>query len=325
MGEDRTSAERHGLLVAVLVLGLVLLPACGYPSFGFVPDEAVDGDVADTTLDVAAPNADTGADAFADVAETTDVGQDAGDANEAAADTGPCPVVTGGDACTTIPKFRAAAQVVDGIGDEFCDVPATKLIAISGADMSPTPPPADIDTVMWTRIAWSTTAIHIHVRVDQATVYPPLSTEELWRGDGIELFISGLSTLAGDYTTAKQPGTFQIIAVGPQAGTAPRAGVYYGSDGLQTFLDSAHYAARITPTGYELEMKIDWADLKATPSSGKVIGFDIGVDVRQTASASLRLQSFLGFVPVSVTTPCALPRGPHPSCDDRTWCTPTLE
>ena len=316
---------RRTLHVASLSGAIALVAGCGYPSFGFVPDDSLDAGGIDTALDDSGSPIDSGTDVGTDATDAAEVATDAIDAAETAVDAGPCPIVTGGDACTKIPKFKATAQLVDGVGDEFCDVPATKLIATSGADMDPTPPPSGIDTVVWTRIAWSTTAIHIHIRVDQAMVFPPLSTEELWVGDGIELFISGLSTFSGDYTATKQPGTFQIIAVAPQTGTPARAGVYYGSAGLQTFLDTAHYAARITPTGYEIELKIDWTDLKATPTSGKIIGFDFAVDVRQTASSSLRLQSFLAFKPVTTTTPCDPPRGAHPSCDDRTWCTPTLE
>ncbi|MEO7095011.1 MAG: hypothetical protein ABI175_17260, partial [Polyangiales bacterium] len=147
----------------------------------------------------------------------------------------------------------------------------------------------------------------------------------IWLGDGIELFIGGTSALVGDYTPTTQPGAFQIIAVPPNGAAAARAAVYTGSDGFQVFLDPGHIAARITPTGYELELKIDWADLKAIPSSGKAIAFTAAVDVRQTAASRLKLQSFLGFRTVTATTPCDLPRGPHPSCDDRTWCVPTLE
>jgi hypothetical protein len=282
----------------VVLFGLTT--GCGYPTFGFVPDVASD-----------APK-DAEPDTIVDAAEA--------DVHDGA----PCPVLEGGDACKTIPRLGAVTQIVDGIGDEFCGVPATKLIANSGAHMEPATPPPGIDTVMWTRIAWSAEAIHIHVRVDQALVYAPVATEELWRGDGIELFVSGASTLTGDYTATKQPGTFQIIAVPPNTGTLARAGVYYGSDGLQTFLDPAHFAARLTPTGYEIELRIEWTLLAATPSSGKVIGFDAAVDVRQTASSSLQLQSFIGYRAITGTSPCGA-RGPHPSCDDRTWCVPSLE
>jgi hypothetical protein len=308
----------------VLVLGAA--PACGYPTYGFVPGDSIDATVDASEDDTS--NRDSSGDArdARDGALDANEGGEGGDAGDAPVDTSPCPVVDTGNACTTIPKFAAASQIVDGVGDEFCGIPATKLVANAGPRMYPTPPPAGIDTVMWLRIAWSTAAVHIHVRVDQAAVFAPLSTEELWRGDGIELFISGLSTLTGEYAATKDVGTFQIIAVPPQVGTAARAGVYVGSDGFQTYLDPAHFAGRLTPTGYELELKIDWVDLKATPTSGKIMGFDAAVDVRQTASSLLQLQSFIGYRAVSGTTPCgSTPRGPHPSCDDRTWCVPKLE
>src|SRR5438094_191640 len=72
----------------------------------------------------------------------------------------PCPILTGGDVCSAIPKLTAKAQVLDGVGDEFCDVKATKFVVANGVETDPTPPPPGIDTVAWIRAAWSAEGLH---------------------------------------------------------------------------------------------------------------------------------------------------------------------
>src|SRR5579859_6409813 len=61
----------------------------------------------------------------------------------------PCPILTGGDVCTSIPKLTAKQQVLDGVGDEFCDIKATKFVVANGVETDPSPPPPGIDTVAW--------------------------------------------------------------------------------------------------------------------------------------------------------------------------------
>src|SRR5260221_12127705 len=81
---------------------------------------------------------------------------DAGDAGDTGIDGGqPCPILTGGDVCTTIPKFTAKQQVLDGIGDEFCDIKATKFVVANGVETDPSPPPPGIETVAWIRAGWN--------------------------------------------------------------------------------------------------------------------------------------------------------------------------
>lgn len=301
-------AAIYALAFVAALLALSSLPACTYPEYAFVPDPSGDGGSRDTRLD----------ESTSDVADSAPSAIDATDAIDAI-DAGDCAILTGGDARTSIPFFGTKAQVVDGVGDEFCDIRATKLVASAGALMTPSPAPSGIDTVVWTRIAWSPVALHIHVRVDQASVFAPTATEDIWDGDSIELFVSGAATLTGAYPSTSDPGTFQIIAAPPGA-TAARARI----SGSVTYLDPAHFAGRLTATGYELELRIDWADLETTPASGKHIGFDIGVDVRQTSGSARKIQSFFGYNPVAGSTSCGATTA-HPSCDDRTWCTPALD
>ena len=61
-----------------------------------------------------------------------------------------------------------------------------------------------------------------------------------------------------------------------------------------------------------------------TPSSGATIGFDAGVDVRQSADSPLKLQSIAGYR-AQVSSPSCGGGAGQPSCDDRTWCQPKLE
>lgn len=304
------------------------LPACGYPSYAFDGDaqsfDAID-DAPEETIEPAdvGSDADAARDAFDSALPsdakgdtgTPDVDADAGDAKP------PCPILSGGDACKGIPRFTAPKQVLDGIGDEFCDVPATRLVATAAPYMLPTPPPSGIDTVVLIRTAWSPTALHVHVHVDQGRVSAPGGLEEIWRGDGVEVFASGFTPLTGKYDGTSDPGALQIIAVPPGA-SASRAELYSGET-LKSFLPPSTFAARLVPGGYEVELEIDWTSLHGTPKTGLVIGFDLGVDVRQDpAVIGPKLQSFLAYTAVSLT-PCSKPTA-HPSCDDRTWCTPTL-
>ena len=319
---------------------LVFLPivasiACGYPSYGFVPDDApaVEPKIDSGTLDVdpidtfdSAVVFDEGLDALdaADSALVIDSGTDTLDAAETSK---PCTILVGGDACKKIPRFPAGVkQVVDGAGDEFCEVVATKTIASSGAFMEPTPPPAGIDTVFYTRVAWSDDALHIHVRVEQSAVYPPSSIEQIWHGDAVEIFVGGTAPLTGKYgPKTGDADAYQVIGA-PAGSAAARAEVWYDS-ALQAFLPPSSFAARIVPGGYEIELLLDWTTLKMKPVSGAVIAFDSAVDVRRDSSVTgPRLQSFLGYTKVIGPSPCNPERTTaHPSCDDRSWCSPSLE
>ncbi|MFI5299404.1 MAG: hypothetical protein ACHREM_15030 [Polyangiales bacterium] len=98
--------------------------SCGYPTFSFDAADAADAAAGDDAISTA----DTLDATIADVPVATDTIADTtlDTTPEAPLDAG-CALPLGGDFCTSIPRFTAAAQVLDGIPDEFCDIPATTL------------------------------------------------------------------------------------------------------------------------------------------------------------------------------------------------------
>lgn len=291
---------RSSLAWSLIAAAAIGVPGCGYPAYEFGEGDAA----GDAPLEVGPGDAPPDLESI---------------------DAEPCPIVVGGDACNSIARFSATQQIVDGRGDEFCGIAATKTYATNAAWRFPNPPPPGIDTVFYTRVAWSSDALHVHVRVEQAQVSVPSSTEELWHGDTFELFASGFDALGGSFANADDPGAIQVLAAPPSAAVGARANVYRNRM-LQTFLSPANFAARLVPGGYEIELKLEWATLHGSPVSGARIGFDAGIDVRQDASiVGPKFQAFLGFRAQSGAGPCGADGQAHPSCDDRTWCVPKLE
>jgi hypothetical protein len=317
-------------IASLALLASLASVACGYPSFDFLEtdDTGVDAigdtfvaiDTHDDSTSDGLPFPDTAVDGAKDTTVPFDTPP---------IDTAPCPILVGGDVCTSIPKFTAKDQVLDGDGSEFCDIPATKLVATSGADLDPSPPPSGIDTVVLIRVAWSSIGMHVHVHVDQASVYAPSTSEPTWAGDALELYAAGFDMLTGAYDgSTHDPGAMQIIATPPD----PSRGIVGRSELWQEGLIGAYakFASRLVPGGYEEEFELPWSDLHATsPTSGTGVAFDLAVDVRQSASVTKGplLQSFLYFTPdvgSTVCDPTTRPNG-HPSCDDKTWCKTKLE
>ena len=322
----------------VVGLAAAALGACSYPHFGFTgaadtgPDAVLD----------ASPGADSAADApealdtaAVDAAHpdaprprdsaTTDTPTDTlvADGTDAPADAPSCPILAGGDVCATIHRFTAPKQILDGAGDEFCDVPATRFVVATGAHPSVTPAPAAVDTVVLLRVAWSADALHLHAHVDQAKIYVAPPVEDIWRGDAIEVFVAGSAMLTGPFGPSAD-GAEQILASPDQSPGSPARAWVYVSGSYSSAVGPSNFGTRMVPGGYEIELQIPWVDLRATPVSGGGVAFNLGVDVRQSADVTSGplLQSFLVYNAAPASTTCT---GGHPSCDDRTWCLTHLE
>ncbi len=324
-----------------LAASFVLLAGCSYPSFGFVPDDQLGGDdvgfdagfdavldapvdtsVSETSVDGGVDSSsETSTDTRADTADTRPTDASTGDAPDTT-DAG-CTSPTGGDPCAKIPKFKASKQVFDAKPDEFCGVPTTTWTIATAAHAFPSPVPAGVDTVLVARVAWSTTGLHVHIHVTQSMVFTPIVGEELWHGDAVEVFASGFSKLTGNYTAGNDTGATQIIMV-PASGTKPgRASIYLG-EVVVGDVDPTRWATRNVADGYEVELLLLWSELKGTPASGLAIGFDLAVDVRQISTGATPLVQALYALRTPTPTTCTRTEA-HPSCDDRAWCTPTLE
>ncbi len=279
-----------------------------------------------------APDATTHAEGSSNTSATSDAGADshAGDSAEPG-DAG-CPILVdaGGNVCTAIPAFLGA-QVVDGIGDEFCAIPATTFVVSKGIATVNPGAASQIQTVVYLRMAWSPDAIHLFMNVVEPMVHSPPPGAP-FQGDAIEVYISPSSLLHGTFGADASDVGVHLTCAAPAAAQPPFA-ESFGFPALTpiTVLDGGQFAARLVDGGYNLEVELSWATLatlsagpELSPGALSTIGIDFQCDIGdgdggRTFQSSLALQSFAG----STTCPQYV-HGILPYCDDRTWCTPTL-
>lgn len=241
-------------------------------------------------------------------------------------------VLLGADPCALIPPMpQPETQIVDGSGDEFRDVPGWAFdVATMPVVVPAPPPPVSASGVL--RVAWSPSYFHAHVHMNVANTQPSV-TDQLWRGDAIELFIAPPSPAGydGSYSTTYDTGPLQIILSAPSTASQARAEVCLDCPitGLPaTALSSAEYAGRLVADGYEFEVRLPWGRVTDGPASGKSIAFDFAVDVGSVPGAGgAELQGLLHETPIHGSARCASspPAMAYPACDTRTWCTPTLQ
>jgi hypothetical protein len=246
------------------------------------------------------------------------------------ADAGPCPILVGNDACSTVPRFKAARQVVDGVGDEFCDIPAMEFDVNSCPTLLPPEPPSLPERV-FLRIAWSEDAFHLHVKVVDPNVVVNPESGSLWNGDAVEIYVAGTSGagLTGQYNGTNDGGAIQIVLGPPGGGHGVRGQAFFNYNGQHTStrINEQSYAGRLVPDGYELELRFPWVAFADPRVPGGRIGFDIAVGAQQNADAGGReLQCIISDVFVDGEEACGSQPGvpAQPWCDDRTWCQPEL-
>ena len=263
--------------------------------------------------------------------ETADVSVDTGPED---ADSGPCRITVGNDACATIPRFpRNVTQVVDGYGDEFCGIPAMEFDVNGCPTMIPGGELPILPERVFLRVAWSQRDFHLHVKVvDPNVVVNPADTS-LWNGDAVEIYIAGSSGtdagLTGQYNGNNDGGAIQIVLAPPGAGKPTRGQAFFNYAGRHesTSIDPSSFAGRLTSDGYELELIYTWALIARPRAPGAKIAFDIAIGAQQNADAGGRqLQCIISNVFVDGRDACGyMPGTPaQPWCDDRTWCQPEL-
>jgi hypothetical protein len=239
------------------------------------------------------------------------------------------------DACLLIPHFTGT-QIVDGDGTEFAGIPEYTVDRVTGTTIGAfEPDKAGNGIALTARVAWSDQGLHLffHVEDDATGLVVPTGTDMLYFGDGIELFFKADAHLTGAYDgSTKDPGAIQVILVPPSAAMSlpARTGTFasFGNVSLGAF-DARDYAFKVSPTGYDLEAQLPWTlplAASPTPAAGAHIGLDFAVDYHtRVGSPDNAYQLLLA----DQTPPDALcmqegQGGPHPSCDDRTWCSPQL-
>jgi hypothetical protein len=248
------------------------------------------------------------------------------------ADSGPCPILVGGNACTGIHRFTASRQVIDGYGDEFCDIPAMVFDVNDCPTMIPSGELPNLPEKVYLRAAWSQRDFHLHVKVEDPNVVVNPADASLWNGDAVEIYIAGTSGtgLTGSYDGTDDGGAIQIVLAPPGAGQAARGQAFFNpGDGRHTStrIDQSSYAGRLTSDGYELELIYTWALIAEPRVPGAKIAFDLAVGAQQIADAGGRqLQCIISNVFVDGALACGYRAGvpAQPWCDNRTWCQPEL-
>lgn len=272
-----------------------------------------------------------------------------------------CPVKTGGDLCSTVPRFTGV-QNVDGVGDDFCDVPAT-VFAVKGGVLPGNQIVSPVPDVVTARVAWDDAGIRAHFHVDDPVVYADPDLLSFYIGgdtprygywDGV-LYDAGLMELGLHPSTSLQPiaaftgenpprVTMTYFAYPtvctPGPCTSPPTYRSYVAD----LVAPARWAYRTVTGGYEFELFLPWSVLgrSAAPPAGTRIATDLAYSTSDdpnywswyptqlgtTTNPALTGSSFLAInpLPANVTmTRCGSATMADPDCDDRTWCTPALE
>lgn len=290
-------------------------------------DTGIDSSVADTfvAIDTAVPEDSTAPDTTA-VDSASDDGPEADVATEADAPATCKAPKAGLDPCTSIPLYEplATGQILDGKADDFCDLPFVDFDNTKGAIKVPDPVPGGANTVTKIRVAWSSYGLHAHfgVKDDKPLVYAG-TDGALFLGDSVEIYLAGTDALTGTYDgSTSDKGAVQIVIAPPDATTPTRA-TYFYMGAANGSPPSDRWAARVVTGGYEIEVRIPWADLFATGVvAGRKIALTIATNNKYDATKTHAFSTFQVKSPYPTPSTCS--GSVQAFCDDRIWCTPTL-
>ncbi|MGE5787490.1 MAG: sugar-binding protein [Myxococcales bacterium] len=224
--------------------------------------------------------------------------------------------------CRAIPKFQGS-QVVDGNGDDFCQVPAfqfdfsnaDKFFAYNEANIHGR---GDFPEHVTARIAWSQSYVHAFVRVDDPFIEKAENIEYVYGADSIELMISADDHLSGDVT--KDASVMHIIA-GPWA--TSNKGMAASVIGTKRALPDDQYVVTIDEHGYSVELRIPWPDGKTVAAEQRIY-FDMAINAAISAiqgQTDVRdAQAIFRVKETSNKESCG-----QPYCDDLMWCQTKLD
>jgi len=224
------------------------------------------------------------------------------------------------DPCDSIPQFTGT-QTVDGNDGDVCSLPSFVLntdsaqhVRVDHTGSESRPESASV------RLGWSSAGLHAFITVTDPAVVPNGALEEIWNGDGIELmFASTAQGLTGN--TGSDPATHTSIAATPGLAASIQT---VGGSASSSALASDSYETSVVAPGYTIELLLPWPG--SAPSSGTQIAFDMALNSADDDPAGApdgrdaQAILYLGSVGGSTCGDTA-----EPWCDDRTWCTPTLE
>jgi hypothetical protein len=214
-------------------------------------------------------------------------------------------------------------QILDGKDDEFCDIPSFELNFTNAAKV------LEYNTTGGSyperavaRVAWDDAGLHAFVRVYDTTVTPATSLSTIWNGDGVELLFSSSTSVTG--LTSVDTNTLHVLfspAATPLAATSKDT----ATSGTETALATSAYAAGSDGTGYWVEFNLPWPGV--APTAGSQIQFDMQLNVAdgvtKTSDSYTRDAQAILYQATVTTTSCGLTIAPF--CDDRIWCTTTLQ
>jgi hypothetical protein len=143
----------------------------------------------------------------------------------------------------------------------------------------------------------------------------------------VQFFAAGAGVLTGAYTGTEDGSALHVLVAAPSAADTTKAVVIVQNGvSVTTPFAQGTYAGRRVASGYEIELQLPWASNAEARKSGARIGFDLVVGSATLTSGGLVLEGGLANKTVTASSvACALGGRVHPGCDDRTWCTPTLE
>jgi hypothetical protein len=217
-----------------------------------------------------------------------------------------------GNPCQTLPAF-SGDQVMDAKADDFCEVPGYELNLESAGYISPNDATGDSSAII--RAAWSDNTLRVHVAVTDPVLH---TGPAFYDGDVVQFFVSGYTPVTGPVDGTTDGGANQIF-IRPSSNGSGDISVVRLTDAIYD------YATRVTEDGYEVEFAWTWPVAVAQSS---VVGFNVIIGVNDNPDVTDREYEYgIDLVPVNLATPCSEYDPPDLAawCDDRTWCTPTLE
>jgi hypothetical protein len=229
---------------------------------------------------------------------------------------------SGGAPCSALAHFTGT-QVLDGKDDELCSIPSFELSFATAAKVN------EYNTTGGSyperavaRVAWDASGIHAFIRVYDTTFTPAKSSDTLWNGDGVELMFSSSTEVTG--LTSKDANTLHVIVSPPNASSIKDS----SSSGTPTVLPSTQFVAGSDGTGYWVELNLPWPGTAPTASAQIKFEFQLNAadGVSKTTDSQIRDGQaiyYQGTAPA--TTTCASSSAIYPFCDDRVWCTTTLQ
>jgi hypothetical protein len=229
---------------------------------------------------------------------------------------------TGGAPCSALARF-SGVQVVDGKDDEFCNVPSFELTQQNAGKVliDAYATAEELAERAVARVGWNEAGIHAFIRVYDTT-FTAAKEDTLWNGDSVELFFSTSTDVTG--LVHNDPNTFHVIVSPPLAQSI----IDTSSSGEPSDLPKAQYASGSDSTGYWVELNLPWS--ATAPTAGTQIKFDMQINASdgpitgyEDYTRDGQLILYLGSTSSSTTT-CSS-SDIQPFCDDRLWCTTTLQ